>query len=134
MPIIPEFLYTIRHQNDAPRNTSTSLVTPLATPPTSTSFANVEISAEGSLTGYDLMDDEDDDDLEDLDEDEYPESTTAKISPEEKMKHDELVKENVEVGVMFASKAFVQLIANPFVGPLTNKYVVIFSFLTSNTM
>ena len=26
-----------------------------------------------------------------------------------------------KVGVMFASKAFVQLIANPFVGPLTNK-------------
>ncbi len=38
-------------------------------------------------------------------------------------KHRELSKENVEVGVMFASKAVVQLIANPFVGPLTNKYV-----------
>ena len=36
-------------------------------------------------------------------------------------KHKELLKENVEVGVMFASKAVVQLIANPFVGPLTNK-------------
>merc|ERR1719500_763735 len=32
----------------------------------------------------------------------------------------ELVEENLEVGVMFASKAFVQLIANPFVGRLTN--------------
>ena len=28
---------------------------------------------------------------------------------------------------MFASKAFVQLIANPFVGPLTNKYINIIS-------
>ena len=37
------------------------------------------------------------------------------------LKHKELVHENVEVGVMFASKAVVQLIANPFVGPLTNK-------------
>ena len=36
-------------------------------------------------------------------------------------KHRELVQENVEVGVMFASKAVVQLIANPFVGPLTNR-------------
>ena len=35
-------------------------------------------------------------------------------------KHKELVEENLEVGVMFASKAFVQLIANPFVGRLTN--------------
>merc|ERR1712079_774676 len=36
-------------------------------------------------------------------------------------RHDELVQENIEVGVMFASKAVVQLIANPFVGPLTNR-------------
>lgn len=36
-------------------------------------------------------------------------------------KHNELIQENVEVGVMFASKAFVQLLTNPFVGPLTNR-------------
>lgn len=29
--------------------------------------------------------------------------------------------ETVEVGVMFASKAFIQLLANPIVGPLTHK-------------
>merc|ERR1719422_1533787 len=53
---------------------------------------------------------------------EFPESTTTTttLSPEER-KHKELVEENVEVGVMFASKAVVQMIANPFVGPLTNK-------------
>jgi hypothetical protein len=38
-------------------------------------------------------------------------------------KHTELIQENVEVGVMFASKAFVQLLTNPFVGPLTNRQV-----------
>ena len=43
-------------------------------------------------------------------------------------KHQELLDENLEVGVMFASKAFVQLIANPFVGRLTNKYLS-FSFI-----
>jgi len=36
-------------------------------------------------------------------------------------KHKALADENVEVGVMFASKAFVQLLANPFVGPLNNR-------------
>lgn len=36
-------------------------------------------------------------------------------------KHKDLVQETVEVGIMFASKAFVQLLANPFVGPLTHK-------------
>ena len=35
-------------------------------------------------------------------------------------KSKELIEENFEVGVLFASKAFVQLIANPFVGRLTN--------------
>ena len=42
---------------------------------------------------------------------------------EKRRKHKELVHENVEVGVMFASKAVVQLITNPFVGPLTNRFI-----------
>uniref|UniRef100_A0A3Q3BG23 Solute carrier family 18 member A1 n=1 Tax=Kryptolebias marmoratus TaxID=37003 RepID=A0A3Q3BG23_KRYMA len=33
-----------------------------------------------------------------------------------------LEKENVRVGLLFASKALVQLLVNPFVGPLTNRY------------
>ena len=36
-------------------------------------------------------------------------------------RHREILDENQAVGVMFASKAFVQLIANPFIGRLTNK-------------
>ena len=31
-------------------------------------------------------------------------------------------KLNTEVGLMFASKPVVQMIANPFIGPLTNRY------------
>ena len=31
-------------------------------------------------------------------------------------------KLNTQVGLMFASKPVVQMIANPFIGPLTNKY------------
>lgn len=37
-----------------------------------------------------------------------------------------LINENVKVGMLFASKATVQLITNPFVGPLTNRYVFVF--------
>ncbi|KAL0169964.1 hypothetical protein M9458_034560, partial [Cirrhinus mrigala] len=33
---------------------------------------------------------------------------------------DQLLNENVKVGLLFASKATVQLITNPFIGPLTN--------------
>ena len=32
-----------------------------------------------------------------------------------------LLNENVKVGLLFASKATVQLITNPFIGPLTNR-------------
>lgn len=45
---------------------------------------------------------------------------TVTITPE---RHMELSDENVQVGLMFASKAIMQLITNPFIGPLTNRYV-----------
>lgn len=34
-----------------------------------------------------------------------------------------LEEENIRVGVLFASKALMQLLVNPFVGPLTNRYL-----------
>lgn len=46
----------------------------------------------------------------------------ASIKAEADERHKELIGETVEVGLMFASKAFVQLLANPIVGPLTHKY------------
>uniref|UniRef100_A0A914QXM5 Major facilitator superfamily (MFS) profile domain-containing protein n=1 Tax=Panagrolaimus davidi TaxID=227884 RepID=A0A914QXM5_9BILA len=36
-------------------------------------------------------------------------------------RHEALSEENVHVGLMFGSKALVQLITNPFIGPVTNK-------------
>lgn len=47
--------------------------------------------------------------------------TGTTIESEEKQRHRELLQETVAVGIMFASKAFVQLLANPIVGPLTHK-------------
>lgn len=47
-------------------------------------------------------------------------NTTSGIDQSLK-KHMTLLNENQEVGVMFASKAIVQLIANPFIGKLTNR-------------
>lgn len=49
------------------------------------------------------------------------EANSSAIEREER--HKELVGETAEVGLMFASKAFVQLLANPIVGPLTHKLV-----------
>lgn len=99
VPIIPEFLYEIRHRHDV---TTTSTPAPSTTTPDWSMFTNST-------------------DLED--QELYNTTTTlatTTLSMEQK-KHKELVEENLEVGVMFASKAFVQLLANPFVGPLTNR-------------
>ncbi|KAG8141399.1 hypothetical protein E2320_007022, partial [Naja naja] len=55
------------------------------------------------------------------------EETIASPFPMEALNHscadgmDSLSNENVRVGLLFASKALIQLIANPFVGPLTNR-------------
>lgn len=48
---------------------------------------------------------------------------TTTEDPEKLQRHRELLEETGAVGVMFGSKAFVQLIANPVVGFLTHKYV-----------
>ncbi|KAF8355177.1 cat-1 [Pristionchus pacificus] len=52
----------------------------------------------------------------------YDESGERELTEKEKIdRHRMLAEENVHVGLMFGSKALVQLIANPWVGPLTNK-------------
>ena len=42
----------------------------------------------------------------------------------EKWKELQMNKLNSKVGLMFASKPIVQLIANPFIGPLTNRFIL----------
>lgn len=111
VPIIPEFLYTIRHQND---NVSTTL-----RPPVTTTMPRLTIND----TFYDIIEGSGGP------PDEYYMTEAERLAAQQrahelavkKLKHKELVRENVEVGVMFASKAVVQLITNPFVGPLTNR-------------
>jgi DHA1 family solute carrier family 18 vesicular amine transporter 1/2 len=140
VPIIPEFLYQIRHQNDNQTTPSLEDWTPPGTISTTAvprtqrddDSKNTEtlqgMSGPTITDGYEFSDDDGYDD-------EYGGKTTP--SKEKDMadafqrhreylrrkhkKHRELSKENVEVGIMFASKAVVQLIANPFVGPLTNR-------------
>ena len=53
--------------------------------------------------------------------------TTKPVDPQadeerqRELRHRRFANENVKVGIMFASKAIMQIIVNPFVGPLTNK-------------
>ena len=57
-------------------------------------------------------------------EDEYEEEEDLErnrtMSSEDR--HRDIVNENMVVGLMFASKAILQLITNPFVGPITNRF------------
>lgn len=50
------------------------------------------------------------------------ENATLREEQMRQHRHKDLVEETVAVGIMFASKAFVQLLANPIVGPLTHRY------------
>ncbi|XP_067003907.2 synaptic vesicular amine transporter isoform X2 [Anabrus simplex] len=109
VPIIPEFLYDIRHPNetklsDALQATTTTTTT--TTPATlSPDHTGMEFLVDFT-TPYDV--------------DNF--TTTESIqSIQDKKRHKDLIEETVAVGVMFASKAFVQLLANPFVGPMTHK-------------
>ena len=154
VPIIPEFLYIIRHQHDLKNQTSSlnaiteqpqelELYTSSPDSYSATDVISPEVSPEDYSEGggpvYTTTEpDEFYENLEDVKrkkrEEEiirYKRSRGSNLAhhivehqhhltPEER-KHRELIKENVEVGVMFASKAVVQLIANPFVGPLTNR-------------
>ncbi|TRY76800.1 hypothetical protein TCAL_10459 [Tigriopus californicus] len=87
VPIIPEFLYNVRH----PEHSATPIQQ------TTTPWAHTGASHNST------------------------ELTPSDVDYQSWKKHQELVKENVEVGIMFASKAIVQLITNPFVVPFTNK-------------
>ncbi|XP_026461685.1 synaptic vesicular amine transporter-like [Ctenocephalides felis] len=106
VPIIPEFLYDIRHPNAtlAQINDAASPVTiPPLTQSNNKCMTQTASNNNATLPPYDN-------------------TTMSTESPQERQqRHEELVGETVEVGLMFASKAFVQLIVNPIVGPLTHK-------------
>ncbi|XP_059619591.1 synaptic vesicular amine transporter isoform X2 [Phlebotomus argentipes] len=98
VPIIPEFLYDIRHP-DAPLASLPKFPPPTTPAPPCGQTTTPWDGIQETTPGFD----------------------NASFYAELEERHKELVGETVEVGLMFASKAFVQLLANPFVGPLTHK-------------
>ncbi|KAH8421069.1 hypothetical protein KR222_009703 [Zaprionus bogoriensis] len=108
VPIIPEFLYDIRHP-DAPLDSYPRTPLTLNTPPTPTQQpcpcdGNGNEAAPVPFESSTLS----------------PEENETYYRELEK-RHNELVGETVEVGLLFASKAIVQLLVNPIVGPLTHR-------------
>ncbi|XP_044735095.1 synaptic vesicular amine transporter [Chrysoperla carnea] len=129
VPIIPEFLYDIDHPNatlhDALTRTTTPQTIPGTTFPTinpclawirnqtnQTEFSRLEYLLSPAITTTELTPFGSEN------------GTTTTQSPqqiEDMQRHKDLIQETVAVGMMFASKAFVQLLTNPIVGPLTHK-------------
>lgn len=107
VPIIPNFLYEL---NREPENASASQVGPtLLLAPTSSP------TPDGwELPGRTLV--------PPAASTPEPEPSPSTLSPQEQQtRHELLNNENVEVGIMFASKPVVQALVNPIVGPLTNR-------------
>nr|CAD7261885.1 unnamed protein product [Timema shepardi] len=108
IPIIPEFLYDISHPNETLDSTSPPLPSTTTTPLPPPGLTASPPSG-----------------LEFLDYTPTPYGPMGETTNEQKHKnrHKDLIEETVAVGMMFASKAFVQLLANPIVGPLTHKKI-----------
>ncbi|EHB13433.1 Synaptic vesicular amine transporter [Heterocephalus glaber] len=119
VPIIPSYLYSIEHERNA---TETQTTRPVFTPSTSGRFHSifsyydnstmVTGNTTGGLSGGQL----------------HKAITTQHMvtnmsaGPSDCPSEDkDLLNENVQVGLLFASKATVQLITNPFIGLLTNR-------------
>eukprot|EP00096_Caligus_rogercresseyi_P010610 TRINITY_DN3938_c0_g1_i2.p1 TRINITY_DN3938_c0_g1~~TRINITY_DN3938_c0_g1_i2.p1 ORF type:complete len:532 (-),score=150.33 TRINITY_DN3938_c0_g1_i2:1241-2836(-) len=119
VPIIPEFLYEIRHKHS-------SSLPPSSSPPPLKTVVDYDVYYGGgdpSIFVEEVRPDEEDEGsgAHPLNDTWEGLNQTEIEARAREQKHKDLVDENVEVGVMFASKAMVQLIANPFVGPLTNR-------------
>ncbi|XP_019580812.2 synaptic vesicular amine transporter [Rhinolophus sinicus] len=118
VPIIPSYLYSIEHEKNA---TEIPTAKPALTVSTSGSFQSIFSYYDNStmVTGNDTRD---------LHGGLLPKATTqhmvtntSSVTPNCPSEDRDLLNENVQVGLLFASKATVQLLTNPFIGLLTNR-------------
>lgn len=110
VPIIPSFLYETEHVNE---NTSVVLMSSFSA--SNSSFASIYSFYDNAtiLSGHSNQ------------------QGIANKTPEApnnascNRQTSVLQKENVQVGLLFASKAIVQLLVNPIVGIITNRYMLL---------
>ncbi|NWX16695.1 VMAT1 protein, partial [Aegotheles bennettii] len=121
VPIVPTFLYTTEYEgtNSSVAPAQTEPAPPaLKAPPFSSMFSyydNTTVTVSGSMSIVDLVN---------RTESSHPlQPPTSSPPPPSGCPEGEefLTQENVRVGLLFASKALVQLVVNPFVGLLTNR-------------
>nr|XP_025040281.1 synaptic vesicular amine transporter isoform X2 [Pelodiscus sinensis] len=118
VPIIPSYLYTIEHQKNV---TEPPTMRPERAASTMSSFQSIFSYYDNSTmeTGNRSA--------RTRSRDLYGTHTEQMMvnvtnTPSDCLTEDkDLLNENVQVGLLFASKATVQLITNPFIGPMTNR-------------
>ncbi|PKU34186.1 synaptic vesicular amine transporter [Limosa lapponica baueri] len=121
VPIIPSYLYSIKHEKNA---TEIQTAKPKVVSTTMDNFQSIFSYYDNStmVTGNE-SDKTGPRELHHTQTEQMIVNVTP--SPSDCPKKDkDLLNENVQVGLLFASKATVQLITNPFIGPLTNRYVI----------
>uniref|UniRef100_A0A4W5ND98 Solute carrier family 18 member 2 n=1 Tax=Hucho hucho TaxID=62062 RepID=A0A4W5ND98_9TELE len=121
VPIIPSYLYTVDDAaaNMAKNHTTASPHTPSGTFQTIVSLYDnsVRVTSGGPMDSTPIP----------LGQTQAVSPSTSAVTPHNSTEpdcpkaDDQLLNENVKVGLLFASKATVQLITNPFIGPLTNR-------------
>ncbi|CAB1343556.1 unnamed protein product [Coregonus sp. 'balchen'] len=121
VPIIPSYLYTVDDAaaNMAKNHTTASPHTPSGTFQTIVSLYDnsVRVTSGGPMDSTPIP----------LGQTQGVSPSTSALTPHNSTQpdcpkaDDQLLNENVKVGLLFASKATVQLITNPFIGPLTNR-------------
>uniref|UniRef100_A0A8C5SE44 Solute carrier family 18 member A2 n=1 Tax=Laticauda laticaudata TaxID=8630 RepID=A0A8C5SE44_LATLA len=121
VPIIPSYLYSIRH----PKNvTDVQTIRPVTPSVNSNRLQSIFSYYDNStiVTGNNSERTRPEDYYYAQTEQMVVNMTKTTPSFSDCPKKDkELVNENVEVGLLFASKATVQFLTNPFIGPMTNR-------------
>lgn len=130
VPIIPSYLYSVKHQKN---ETEIQTMRPEITTSTVASFQSIFSYYDNSTMDAGSQSDRT------RSRDLYHTQTEQMVVNVTNIPSDcptadkDLLNENVQVGLLFASKATVQLITNPFIGPMTNRYVIAFILLAFYT-
>ncbi|XP_004681037.1 PREDICTED: synaptic vesicular amine transporter [Condylura cristata] len=119
VPIIPSYLYSMKHGKNA---TDIQTAKPVLTASTSGSFQNIFSYYDNStmFTGNHTGERQGRR-LQPKAPTQHPVANASAAPSDCPSEDKELLNENVQVGLLFASKATVQLLTNPFIGLLTNR-------------
>uniref|UniRef100_A0A4W4FJX6 Major facilitator superfamily (MFS) profile domain-containing protein n=1 Tax=Electrophorus electricus TaxID=8005 RepID=A0A4W4FJX6_ELEEL len=125
VPIIPTFLYALDHESNV--SSYSTLLPPSSGQPTSSILSLYDNTTYPITVTHDT--------LTDPSTAPPPDTASGSATSSADCTNDTkfLEEENVRVGLLFASKALVQLLVNPFVGPLTNRCVSFQLFAFSGT-